>query len=74
MKTTIDLPEAILHRAKIIAAQRRITLKELVISGLDRVMNSSEGIQAHESALKRLRTGIRLGGTPLTREEIHARR
>jgi len=74
MKTTIDLPEAILHRAKIVAAQRRTTLKELVISGLDRVMNSNEGFQPHESALKRLRMGVRLGGTPLKREEIHARR
>ena len=35
MKTTIDLPEDILHRAKIAAAQRRTTLKDLVIQGLD---------------------------------------
>lgn len=35
MKTTIDLPEALLHRAKITAAQRKTTLKELVVQGLD---------------------------------------
>ena len=35
MKTTIDLPEDLLHRAKIIAAQRRTTLKELVVHGLE---------------------------------------
>lgn len=74
MKTTIDLPEAILHRAKIVAAQRRTTLKELVISGLDQVLNPDQGNQANESALKRLRMGVHLGGTPLKREEIHARR
>jgi hypothetical protein len=34
MKTTIDLPDEILHRAKIVAAQRKTTLKELVIFGL----------------------------------------
>lgn len=34
MKTTIDLPEEILRRAKIVAAQRQTTLKELVITGL----------------------------------------
>jgi len=31
VKTTIDLPEEILHRAKIVAAQRKTTLKDLVI-------------------------------------------
>ena len=34
MKTTIDFPEDILHRAKIVAAQRKTTLRDLVISGL----------------------------------------
>jgi hypothetical protein len=35
MKTTIDLPESLLHRAKVAAAQRKTTLKELVIQGLE---------------------------------------
>lgn len=35
MKTTIDLPEDLLHRAKITAAQRKTTLKELVLQGLE---------------------------------------
>ena len=35
MKTTIDLPDDLLHRAKIVAAQRKTTLKELVLQGLD---------------------------------------
>ncbi len=34
MKTTIDFPEELLHRAKIVAAQRKTTLKELVLKGL----------------------------------------
>jgi hypothetical protein len=34
VKTTIDLPDEMLHRAKIIAAQRKTTLKDLVVSGL----------------------------------------
>lgn len=37
MKTTIDLPEDLLHRAKITAAQRKTTLKELVLQGLEYV-------------------------------------
>src|SRR5438067_3850346 len=35
MKTTIDLPEGVLHRAKIAAAQRKTTLKDLVVNGLE---------------------------------------
>jgi hypothetical protein len=41
MKTTIDLPDDLLHRAKIVAAQRRTTLKELVLLGLESVMSPS---------------------------------
>lgn len=37
MKTTIDLPDDLLHRAKVVAAQRRTTLKELVQQGLEYV-------------------------------------
>lgn len=74
MKTTIDLPEEILHRAKIVAAQRRTTLKELVLSGLDHVLGISTQHQGREEALTRLRKGMNLGSKPLVREEIHARR
>ncbi|MCF3651720.1 hypothetical protein [Synoicihabitans lomoniglobus] len=35
MKTTIDLPDDLLHRAKITAAQRKTTLKELAVQGLE---------------------------------------
>jgi hypothetical protein len=35
MKATIDFPEELLRRAKIIAVQRRTTLKELVVQGLE---------------------------------------
>jgi hypothetical protein len=41
MKTTIDLPEDMLHQAKIIAAQRRTTLRELVIKGLAHALEPS---------------------------------
>jgi hypothetical protein len=39
MKTTIDLPEEILRRAKVTAAQKKTTLKELVLSGLQIVLS-----------------------------------
>ncbi len=74
MKTTIDLPDEVLHRAKIVAAQRRITLKGLFLSGLEMAMNSDAATPAREAALTRLQQGLRLGGQPLTRDQVHDRR
>ena len=34
MKTTIDIPDDVLYRAKIVSAQRKTTLKALVVNGL----------------------------------------
>jgi hypothetical protein len=44
MKTSIDLPEELLHRAKILAAQRKTTLKELVQTDLDWVMRTEAAL------------------------------
>lgn len=74
MKTTIDLPDEVLHRAKIVAAQRRTTLKELFLSGLEMAMRLEAEAPVREEALTRLRRGLNLGGRPLPREEIHERR
>lgn len=74
MKTTIDLPDDVLHRAKVVAAQRRTTLKELFLSGLELVMKSDDDTSARQAALARLRQGLDLGGQPLTRDEVHERR
>lgn len=38
MKTIIELPDAIVHQAKVIAAERRTTLRELVLQGLEHVL------------------------------------
>ncbi len=74
MKTTIDLPDDLLHRAKIAAAQRKTTLKELVQTGLDWVLRSGADDPDHAAALARLQKGLHLGGKPLTRDQTHARR
>jgi len=73
MKTTIDLPESILHRAKIAAAQRKTTLKDLVISGLETALQSGPGGPHRDAALARLKKGLHLKGKPLTREQAHER-
>lgn len=73
MKTTIDLPEDLLHRAKIVAAQRKTTLKDLVLTGLDWVMRPEAASPGQQAALARVQKGLHLGGQPLTREQAHAR-
>lgn len=73
MKTTIDLPDDVLHRAKIVAAQRRTTLKEMFLSGLELVMKTNSEAPAREAAISRLAQGLHLGGRPLTREQTHER-
>ena len=73
MKTTVELPDELLHRAKIAAAQRRTTLRELIQAGLDCVLRSETAPPGHQAALQRLRKGLRLGGQPLTREQTHER-
>lgn len=42
MKTTIELPDALIHRAKVIAAERRTTLRELVLQGLEHVLTERQ--------------------------------
>jgi hypothetical protein len=73
MKTTIDLPEEILHRAKVLAAQRKTTLKELVQAGLEHVLGAEADSSHRQAALDRLRAGLSLGGQPLRRDQTHER-
>lgn len=73
MKTTIDLPDHILERTKIAAAQRRTTIKKLVIAGLENVLSEDTPSPLPEDALARLRQGYHLSGKPLTRDQAHAR-
>ena len=74
MKTTIDLPDDLLHRAKVAAAVRKTTLKDLVTAGLDWVLRADAGTDQRPAALARLQKGLRLGGRPLTRDQAHERR
>ncbi|MCF7674486.1 MAG: hypothetical protein K9N23_07800 [Akkermansiaceae bacterium] len=80
MKTTIDFPDEILHRAKVVAAQRKTTLRELVISGLAHSLEApprQEEFQRHEhaarliAALSKGRNTQPIG--PLNRDELHDR-
>ena len=73
MKTTIDVPEKLLHQAKVVAAQRRVTLRELMLTGLGQALGNQALGSEPSGALARLEKGFRLGGKFLTREQAHAR-
>lgn len=79
MRTTIDVPDELLHRAKIVAAQRKTTLKELVLAGLDYATRNSlpDAETERKATVKRLLQGMQATNTkpmaPLTREEIYER-
>lgn len=74
MKTTFDLPEELVHRAKIAAVERKTTLTDLVVCGLDSILRPETSSAGREDALAHLRKGLHLGGKPLTREQVHERR
>lgn len=74
MKTTIDIPDDLLHRAKVRAAQRKTTLKELVQTGLEWVLRSEAEDSDRTAAFARLQKGLRLGGRPMTRDQAHERK
>jgi hypothetical protein len=41
MKTTVELPDPLFRRAKILAARRGTTLRDLIIDGLQRVTDGA---------------------------------
>lgn len=79
MKTTIDVPEEILVRAKIVAAERRTTLRELVVEGLKRVTETPSGdeLKKRQATMRQLLKAMQASNTepmvPLKREEIYDR-
>lgn len=80
MKTTIDLPDDIFFKVKVLAAERRTTLKDLIIQGLKLITETPPEIEAkkRKAAMKSLLKAMQANNTepmvPLTREEIYAER
>lgn len=75
VKTTLDLPDAVVENARREAAQRQTTLEQLVVTGLQLVMMQSPPIASTaQDAIARLEKGFSLDGKPLSRAEIHERK
>ena len=76
MKTTIELPDSIVRRARVMAAERQTTLRALVVQGLEHVLEE-EQVKAKDRAKKLFAEMDKLPGISaskrLNRAEANAR-
>jgi hypothetical protein len=67
VKTTIEIPDDLLRRSKIKAAERGSTLKELVIHGLERVISDDFADDStktkHRQAMQVFLSGFRFNNS-----------
>jgi hypothetical protein len=42
MRTTVDIPDEVYREVKVMAAQQGVTVRELVLDGLERVMRTRQ--------------------------------
>ena len=79
MKTTVNLPDETLQRAKIFAAKNSTTLKEVITEALEKHLTEPDRNQERQrkTHLKRLLKQMQASNStpmkPLTREEIYDR-
>ena len=79
MKTTIDIPEDLFLKAKVLAAERRTTLKEIMVQALNRFTQTPTESEEkkRKAALKRLLKDMKASNTLpmklMKREEIYDR-
>ena len=68
MRTTIDLPDELAIQAKKAAAERRTTLRDLVVRGLRHILSESEELDAVEpiDQLRRIENDVWQGIDPDT--------
>jgi hypothetical protein len=76
VKTTIELPDTMLYRANAVAAERRMTLHDLVFHALEQVL-AEKSVQTRDRATKLFAEMDRLpvfaAKNRLSRTEAHAR-
>ena len=79
MKTTIDLPDDIFFKAKLMATERRTTLKDIMVQALQMFTRTPavEEEKNRKASMKRLLKAMQASNTepmvPLKREEIYDR-
>jgi hypothetical protein len=79
MKTTIELPDELFQRAKVMAAERSTTLKDIMVQALKLWFRAraEDEEKNRQATVKRLLEAMRASNTepmiPLKREEIYDR-
>ena len=71
---TLSMDKDLLQRVKVLAAQRRSSISQMLSQELGRIVSDAESYEfAQKSALEKLKTGFHLGGKMAAgREELHA--
>jgi len=71
---TLSLPADVVTKAKILAAQRKVSLSCLFTACIEDLAGKDEAYQAaSRRTLAYLDRGFPLGATPTVREDLHAR-
>ena len=71
---TLRLDENLLIKARHAAIEKGFSLSQWMANLLNQAVNKDENLdRARKRAFYHLKKGYRLGGKPLTREEIHDR-
>jgi hypothetical protein len=71
---TVRLDSKVIHKARILAAQRGTSISQLVASSIERLVAGDERYQsAQERGLALLRKGLDLGFAPGDRDGLHER-
>jgi len=70
MRTTLELPDGLLKRAKIDAVRRGITLKELVARGIERELEEGDGASERRRAAFPIFRPTQPGVRPITPEDV----
>ena len=79
MKTTIDLPDDIFQRVKVLAAERSTTIKDIMVCALNQWMRTptDDEEKQRKARMKELFKAMQASNTepmvPLKRSEIHER-
>ena len=71
---TLSLDTKLLREAKVLAAQRNTSVSRLLAGELEAtVSRQSDYERSQRTALALMNEGLSLGGTPLSRDELHDR-
>lgn len=71
---TLSLDTSVILAAKVLAAQRNTSISRLLADELEEHIRRDQAYErSRRAALSLMAEGLPLGGTPLTREQLHER-